>query len=171
MSHTITPVTYRTWSLSYGHASRQPAYDEAEARRRFEAGDTIWVLFGDETQPDLVLCVELGGRLVEVTWLDHLNRPETKYLFAQPEGHPEDELFLQQVRLKGYDHDLPLPDGVASYNEVWFFRPDGTLHGQRGALDGPSESTDGHLDVDQLALHRERRPAFGEWDSLIVRDR
>ncbi len=165
------PVTFREWNEAYGEPGYEPAYDEVEARRRFACGETLYVLFGEETHPDFVLRADLGGRLIEVTWLDKVNRPELIYLFTQPDGYPEDELFLQQVHLKTYDHDLPLPDGRATYNEGWFFRPDGTLHGMRGPLDGPSESTDGQLDAEQLLVHRERRPAFGEWDSLLRRDR
>ena len=167
----MTPVTYRKWSLGYGHASRQPPYDEGEARRRFEAGETVWVLFGDPDRPEIVLRLDLGGRLVEVTWLDELNRPEMSYLFTQPEGFPDDELFLEQVHVRTYDHDIPVPDGVASSHETWFFKPEGTLAGFRSSLGRPAESTEGRIETDQMPIHRERRPGFGEWSPLIVRDR
>lgn len=171
MSQTLTPVTYRDWNLPYGKLAKRPAYDEAEARRRFDAGQTLHVLFGDEVHPEQVLRVDLGGRLVKVVWLDELDRPELSYVFAQPEGCPDDELFLEQTRLASYDHDLRLPHGESSYDEAWYFKPDGSLYGVRGRRDSPSESTHGTLDAEQLLLHRERRPAFGEWDSLLRRER
>ena len=167
----LRSVTFRDWSFGYGRATRRPTYDEAEARRRFDAGETLHALFGDESSPEVVLCVELPGRLVEVVWLDRLNRPELGYVFHQPDGWPDDELFLSQTRLTTYDHNVPLPEGEPSSNEVWFFKPDGSLHGARAASEGPTERTDGQLDADQLLLHRERRPAFGEWASLLRQER
>ena len=135
----LRSATFRDWNLYYGEAMDAPAYDEAEARRRFDADETLYVLFGAEHSPEIVLCVELGGRLVEVIRLDRLNRPELSYVFHQPEGWPDDELFLSHTRLTTYDHAVPLPEGEASFNEVWIFKPDGSLHGARGASDGPTE--------------------------------
>ena len=55
-------VTYRDWNLGYGRPQKRPAYDEVEARR-FAAGESFWVLFGDPDRPELVMAVERGGRV------------------------------------------------------------------------------------------------------------
>ena len=162
--------TYRDWLLSYGEAKDEPAYDEAEARRRFEAGETFCVLFGDPEHPDPVLQVDLGT-IFKVTWLDNLNRVELSYLFTQPDGWPPDELFLEQTRIRTYDHQLPLPEGESSYDEAWYFSPDGSYYAARGSRDGVGENATGHLEPDQLPTHREPLPSFGDWESITRRER
>lgn len=164
-------VTYQDWNLSYGKAHRRPPYDQAEARRRFEAGEGLWVLFGEPDRPEVVMNIELGGNLVKVVWLDALNRPELSYLFVHPDDWPNGSLFLEQTGILEHDHDELLPDAEPNFAEAWYFSPDGTYHAARQTREGTAEQADGHLEPDQIGTHREPKPVFGEWDSITRRDR
>ena len=164
-------VTYRSWNLSYGEPMDEPAYGEAEARRRFAAQETFWVLFGDPDRPELVLRVELGGEQINVVWLDELQRQELSYLFVQRAERPAGELFLEQTHTKFFDHDERLPDAVSTVAEGWYFDPDGSFHAARKSPGTVGEQTDGRLEPDQFEVHREPKPAFGDWASITRRER
>ena len=166
----MTDVTYRDWLHSYGQPSRRPAYDEEEARGRWSAGEGLSILSGDPGHPEIVTQVDLGGRRIKVQWLDDL-RPELSYLFIQPEGWPDGELFLEQTQVRQYDQQR-LPEGASSYDESWYFSTDGSYYAVRGKRVGSdAERAEGHLEPEQLLTLRETRPAFGDWDSIIRRER
>ena len=164
-------VTYRSWNLSYGEPMDEPAYGETEARRRFAAGEPFWVLFGDPDQPELVMEVELGGEQINVVWLDELQREELSYLFVQRAERPAGELFLEQTHIQAYDHDERLPDAESTAAEGWYFKPDGTFGAFRESPDSVGEQTEGRLEPDQFEVHREPKPAFGDWASITRRER
>ena len=163
--------TYRDWNLGYGRPFNRPAYDEAEARRRFAAGETFWVLFGDPDQPELVIEVELGGEQINVVWLDELQREELSYLFVQRAECPAGELFLEQTHIQDYDHEERLPDAESTAAEGWYFKPDGTFGAFRDSPGTVGEQTEGRLEPDQFEVHREPKPAFGDWASITRRER
>ncbi len=159
-------VTYRSWNLGYGVPVKEAAYGEAEARRRFAAGETFWVLFGDPDRPELVMEVELGSEQINVVWLDELQREELSYLFVQLEERPAGELLLEQTHIQRYDHDERLPDAESSAAEGWYFKPDGTFGAFRDSPGTVGEQTEGRLEPDQFEVHREPQPAFGDWASI-----
>lgn len=170
MSPTADRVTYRDWNLPYAEPRPGPFTGEAEARRRWDAEETFFVLFGDPDHPDTVLEVELGGRQVEVHWLDEHKRVELAYLFAQRDG--AGGLFLVRTHLRTYDHPNPGPEDESSYDELDMFEPDGSyqaFRSHRGA--GDTEVGRGQLEPDQLASMHEPALTFGDWTSIIRRDR
>lgn len=164
-------VTYRDWNLGYGEPVDDPAYGEVEARRRFAAGETFWVLFGDPDRPELVMEVMLGGEQINVVWLDELQRQRLSYLFVQLEERPVGELFLEQTHTKVYDHDERLPDAESTEAEGWYFHPDGMFGGFRDSPGTVGEQTEGRLEPDQFEVHREPQPAFGDWASITRLER
>jgi len=170
MMTAVTKVTFRDWSIAYGKPKRTPAYDEAEARRRWEAKESFTVLFGDPDHPDQVMRVELGGDVVVVSWLDEHNREVMEYLFGKPAGI--DELFLERTAIISYAQPEPSPTDTSTHNETYLVRPDGTYQGMRGTRGGDDhENTSGTMDSDQLAGLHEPSLVFGQWDSIIRRDR
>lgn len=109
---------------------------------------------------------------MKVLWLDELDRPELTYLSISPADWPDDELFPEQTHTCAYDHQDRLPEGMSSYDESWCFSPDGTYYAVRGKRDGSDHGrTEGRLEPEQQATMREPCPAFGEWDSIIRRER
>lgn len=164
---------YRDWRLSYGEP-HSDVYPEEEARARFEAGGSITVLTGAPDRPETVAKIDLGGREVEVVWLDPLLGPELSYVFAVPDADdwPADQLLLAQTHIRTYDHDTPLPDGDPTYDETTRFHADGRFFGRRGSRDGSdAEESHGALSSGQLAELTEEVPRFGEWASILRRER
>lgn len=171
MMTAMAPPTYRDWNVSYGKPFRRPAYDRDEAQRRWEAGETFFVLFGDDPEhPTTVLEVELGGTQVVVHWLDEHARPVLTYLFAATADGKG--LFLEQTGIKRYDQADPSPTDEATHHEAYWFDSSGTYQGTRGSRGGQDhENTAGTLDPEQLAGLHEPALVFGDWDSITRRDR
>lgn len=166
--------TFCDWNATSGEALGEP-YSDEEARRRFEGGERCTVLVGDTVdQATIVMEIDRAGTVVEVTWLDALQRPELMYLFAvRPEAEwPKNKLLLEQTRISMYDSDTRLPDAEAAYSEYYSFTPDGRYYGRRAQRDGINvEETNGQLDQEQLGLQIEPVPAFGDWESLLRQER
>ena len=170
MTTSTLPVTYRDWSLGYGKPKPAPAYDEAEARRRFEARETLTVLVGDPDRPHQVMTVKLGGEVVAVHWLDPHNRPVLEHVFAHLDG--VEDLFLERTALKTYNQTEPSPTDQATHNEVWYYRPAGTFTAVRKSVGlDDQENSSGTIDEVTLAGLFEPVPRFGAWESLLRADR
>lgn len=166
---------YCDWNGPYGERDGEP-YSEDEARARYAAGQRVTLLVGDLDKPEQVAEIELGGRVCDVAWLDALQRPELQYVFAVREDGgpdwPQDQLLLEQVRIREYDHDERPPDDTPSRTESYHFKPDRRYFGRRQAGPGADlEETEGVLDPDAFAVQLEPVPAFGAWDSLLRRER
>lgn len=165
---------YCDWRTLYGEAGGE-VYSVEEARRRFEAGERCTVLIGDDPQrPETVMEIDLSGEMIKVTWLDELLRPELMYLFSTQEepSWPEDQLLLEQTHIPVYENDNRPPEHQSSHDESFYFKADGSYWGVRASRGGAdTEETRGTLDPDQLAIQTEPLPVFGEWDSLLRRER
>ncbi len=163
---------YRDWNLAYGEPNGIP-YTSDEAEQRFVAGVPITLIVGDVDTPTIVLQIMLAGRLVKVTWLDRLRRPELHYVYAvREEPWPQNKLLLERVRITRYQHEEQPPDADPSYIEEYVFQPDGTFWGSRGSAEGiEREETRGQLDHEQLRRQVEAIPSFGSWQALLRRDR
>ena len=164
-------VTYRDWNLPYGEPHGE-AYDDAEARRRHEAGEGYFVLLGDDPDhPQIVIEVEPEMYTIEVVWLDELNRDVFNQLFVPDKLPGRDDLFLEQVHLATYAPGEPPPTRKVTA-EGYYFDPDGKMHAGRKLADGVREEAEKLLSTDEVEqVLVEPRPEFGHWDSLIRRDR
>lgn len=166
--------TYCNWNTTYGEA-HGGRYSEKNARTRFEAGDRCTLLVGEVVdQPEVVLQTDLCGARIEVTWLDALQCPELMYLFVVQKhpDWPQDRLLLEQTHSIVYDNDLRPPESRSAWDESFYFKADGSYYGIRGVRDGSdSEETRGKLDAEQLQIQIEPRPVFGDWQSLLRRER
>jgi hypothetical protein len=167
-----TGWTYRDWLSAYGEPAGEP-YSADEARARYSAGERVTVLVGDPDKPEQYALIQLGGRSIEVVWLDALLRPTLTYVYAvkQTDDWPQDTLLLEQVHVNEYDNDIPLPDAEAFYNELYTFHPDGKFFGMRKPRGQEMLETQGQMTDEQFALQCEPVPAFGEWDSVLRHDR
>lgn len=128
----------------------------------------------DMNRPEVVLQSNLCGSLIEVTWLDSLQRKELMHLFVVEDatGWPQAAMLLEQTHMVVYSNELRLPEARSAWDESYYFKPDGSYYGIRGSRGGgDSEETNGKLDAEQWRAQLEPRPAFGDWDSLLRRER
>lgn len=164
--------TYQDWALAYGEP-RGPVLDPADAGRRYDAGQRITVVVGDDPdRPSQVLQAHRGGRLVVVSWLDALLREELTYVFhaRTDRDWPAGTLLLERVHVLTYADDRTPPFHVSAHDDTTWFRPDGQWHAARQARgSGQHETSSGELPVDQLQAAAV--PAFGDWAPLLTQDR
>jgi len=156
------PVTYQDWSVSYGKR-RFAEYGEAEARRRYDAREGFWILFGDPDHPQIVVEIEPERYSVKVAFLDGLLREATHYLFVLEKFDDPVLMLLEQHRRFSYDTDdawAPLTADAA------WFRPDGRWYRSQQTGSGPLVEADGQLSEEQLATLTEPFPAFGDWAGI-----
>lgn len=167
-------MTYRDWNLGYGKPAGAP-YSQDEARRRYGQRETLTVVLGDPDRPSQVMVVDLGGAVFEVVWLDTLLRRELTYVYAVRKdvpGWPADRLLLEQVRVATYTEQTRPPDAQSSYDDFYAFHPGGRVFRERGSRDGSDvERTESRLDPEQLQAQYEPVPVFGDWASILRRER
>lgn len=158
---------------------------EDEARVRYDTGipdagvRPFKVIIGEDPEnPDVVIEISSGRRVFTVYWLDDLNRcigwnvfvPEDKDGGFRQDGR----LFLEQTRWIEYaDGDTQCPPmAQALAGDGTWFTHDGSWYATRKVGDNPPEEARGVMDPDDAArILWEPTPRFGEWDSLIRRDR
>jgi hypothetical protein len=171
ISEPAMKITYRDWNLPYGEPHGD-AYGDTEARRRHEAGEGYYVLLGEDADhPDVVIRVEPKMVIVEVVWLDQLNRDVFSEVFVPDKFAGRDDLFLEQVRAGTYAPGEPPPVEKVTA-EAYFFDPDGKVYASREDADGVVEDAEDQLSAQDVELFLvEPRPEFGHWESLIRRDR
>ena len=96
-----------------------------------------------------------------VLFLDEQKRVVNRYSFIET---TDGRLFLEEAAVSYFDHDNDRP----SRWELFRFKEDGTLSHDTSQGRGPVTRKDGHTDVRR---NYAPVPAFGEYDSILVRDR
>lgn len=147
------------WSGNYkeprGLMSKSSA-EVAHGKRK-----TYTVLVGSENKPSCVL--DVGDGFVFVNFLDiHLR----KYLSHQFIEIEPGELFLQQAVERKFKGDS---DTVASAKE-FKFKIDGVVHVREVTL-FPESVVDEYDVLADISGCYEHYPSFGEYESLIIRER
>lgn len=125
-------------------------------------------MLGNPDAPFVVVSFEEGGTVIEVSWLDGFCRPVLEYLFTRESPHAD--LFLERVGVSAYAEE-GLPPTSSTYDEAWYFKPDGRYFASRRAAGQPVEEAEGLLAEQELAAKREPYPAFDDYDSILRRDR
>lgn len=146
------------WSRRRRRAVR--LLDEAEARRRHEAGERYTALLEDPVRPTAFLDVHLALGFVGVGHLDDRLRPQLLSQFVTLDGDEgSGRLFLRETQVLAYDAE----DRVVE-TEEFVFSPDGAIvrrvedrrtgEGRQGELRAPADG------------NWEPVPRFGDYRSL-----
>lgn len=142
-------------------------FGESEARRRHEAGNLYTAIREGLDKNKILVEVRLERAYVGVRFLDELARDETVFSFRKIEGR----LFLREVISYEYG-DSKKRGGHAEpvVIESFTFTPDGKM---RREIDDSRQAQINATDYNSVDVsdHWEPIPSFGEYDSIIRRDR
>ncbi|MEU1466887.1 hypothetical protein ABZ434_01465 [Streptomyces sp. NPDC005761] len=139
---------------------------EKKARARHSSGQLYTAIPAPDGQHSPTLRVEIRWETeyAGVIFMDHYGRDELRYSFSLINGL----LFLDGARRYEYG-DSQVRGGYAdaTYTESYDFTPDGVAH---RTIESGEESSKESREID-VTLNWERIPEFGEYDSLVRRDR
>ncbi|WP_326661223.1 hypothetical protein [Streptomyces sp. NBC_00385] len=157
-----------TYSERWNKLTERPMtpMTERKARSRHSTGQLYTAVPASDTQGSPALRVEIRWETeyAGVIFMDHYGRDELRYSFSVINGR----LFLDGVRRYEYGNSL-VRGGYANatYMESYDFTPDGVAH---RTVESGADSSRESREMD-VTLNWERIPEFGEYDSLMRRDR
>lgn len=169
------PLTEReTYWGGWWSSRRKPTVSitEEEARRRHQGGEEYAVVLSDGGRPVVALTVLLRPRapFTKVEFLDDRLFPKYAYAFTTPqEGAREGVMFLENM----YEEEWSDDEKHLGTTDIRFW-VDGRSHKyvydhvNRTTEEGWAEEL---LTAEELEVHWEPIPEFGDWDSIIRLDR